>query len=236
MIMDGILIVDKPQGCTSHDVVDFIRKKFGFKKVGHAGTLDPMATGLLVILIGKYTKASNTFLNEDKEYDATLVLGATSDTGDAWGNITPSKPIPSPGPGIGIIEDVFGRFLGPIEQAVPFYSAVKFKGKKLYELARIGINVKVEPRKVVIKKLEISKIDMPEISFTVTCSKGTYIRQLSADIGSALGCGAYLSRLRRARSGDFTIGEALSVEELKLFDSERLLRHLVRARNDNTSQ
>ena len=225
--MDGILIVDKPQGCTSHDIVDFIRKKFGFKKVGHAGTLDPMATGVLVVLIGKYTKSSGSFLNADKEYDATLVLGATSDTGDAWGNITPSKPIPGlAAAGIGIIEEVFRRFLGPIEQIPPAYSAVKFKGKKLYELARLGISVKIEPRKIVIKKLDILKIDMPEVSFTVTCSKGTYIRQLSADIGSALGCGAYLSRLRRTRSGEFTVKEAATLEELKDMGAETLRKRL----------
>lgn len=226
--MDGILIVDKPQGLTSHDVVDFIRKRFGFKKVGHAGTLDPMATGVLVILIGKYTKASNTFLNEDKEYDATLVLGATSDTGDAWGKITKSAqiPFPSPGLGIGILKDVFNKFLGPIEQAVPSYSAVKFKGKKLYEFARKGIEVRLEPRKVFIKKLDISNINGPEVSFNVVCSKGTYIRQLSSDIGSALGCGAYLSRLRRTRSGDFTINEAATLEELKGFDTQSLKEKL----------
>ena len=224
--MNGILVVDKPQGCTSHDVVDFIRKKFGIKKVGHAGTLDPMATGVLVVLIGKYTKSSNSFLGADKEYDATLTLGATSDTGDAWGNIMPSKPTPSPSPGIGILKDVFNKFLGPIEQIPPAYSAVKFKGKKLYELARLGISVKIEPRKIVIKKLDILKIDMPEVSFTVTCSKGTYIRQLSADIGSALGCGAYLSRLRRTRSGEFTVKEAATLEELKDMGAETLRKRL----------
>lgn len=226
--MDGILIVNKPQGCTSHDIVDFVRKRFGFKKVGHAGTLDPMATGVLVLLIGKYTKFSDSFLKDDKEYDATLLLGATSDTGDAWGKITPSRPIPGPGPGIGAIKDVFGRFLGPIEQVPPAYSAVKFKGKKLYELARSGISVKVEPRNVVIKKLDISKIDIPEVSFTVTCSKGTYIRQLSVDIGSAIGCGAYLSRLCRTRSGSFMLKDAINMEKLEklsLDELKTMLKH-----------
>ena len=223
--MDGILIVDKPQGCTSHDVVDFIRKRFGFKKVGHAGTLDPMATGVLVMLIGKCTKSSNSFLGADKEYDATLTLGATSDTGDAWGNITPSKSIPIPGLENGIIEDTFNKFLGEIEQVPPAYSAVKFKGKKLYEFARKGIEVKLEPRKVIIKELRIHNIDGQEVSFSVTCSKGTYIRQLCMDIGRELGCGAYLSRLRRTRSGDFTIKDAITMDELKSMDSEALLRH-----------
>jgi len=226
LLMDGILVVDKPQGCTSHDVVDFIRRRFGLKKVGHAGTLDPMATGVLVILVGKHTKSSNSFIAADKEYDATLMLGATSDTGDAWGNITPSKPIPGPGPGIGIIEDVFGRFLGPIEQVPPAYSAVKFKGKKLYEFARKGIEIKLEPRKIVIKELKIYKRDGQEISFSVTCSKGTYIRQLCMDIGKDLGSGAYLSRLRRTRSGEFTVKEAATLEDLKGMDAETLRKRL----------
>jgi tRNA pseudouridine55 synthase len=224
--MDGILVVDKPQGCTSHDVVDFIRKKFGLKKVGHAGTLDPMATGVLVILIGKCTKSSNFFLSADKEYDATLMLGATSDTGDAWGRV--EKAVSSEGIDKKEIEEAFNKFTGEIEQVPPSYSAVKFKGKKLYELARLGINVKVEPRKVSIKELNIYKISMPEVSFTVTCSKGTYIRQLACDIGSALGCGAHLSRLRRTRSGEFTVKEAVTLEELRGMDIQVLQNRLLR--------
>jgi tRNA pseudouridine 55 synthase len=222
--VDGILVVDKPQGCTSHDVVDFIRRRFDIKKAGHAGTLDPMATGVLVILIGKYTKSSNSFLGADKEYDATLTLGATSDTGDAWGKI--EKSIDPAMPGNKEIEDAFGKFLGPIEQVPPAYSAVKFKGKKLYELARRGIEVKMEPRKVIIKELKINKIEGQEISFSATCSKGTYIRQLCIDIGSSLGCGAYLSRLRRVRSGEFTVKEAATLEELKGMDAQTLSTRL----------
>ena len=224
--MDGILVVDKPQGCTSHDVVDFIRKKFGLKKVGHAGTLDPMATGVLVMLIGKCTKLSDSFLNADKEYDATLVLGATSDTGDACGIITPVKPFSDSGSESGVIEEAFKRFVGPIEQDVPSYSAKKFKGKKLYELARKGIEVKVEPKKITIHSIEITDIRLPQVSFKVSCSKGTYIRQLACDIGSALGCGAYLSRLCRTRSGDFTIKEAATIEELKGMDAQTLKKRL----------
>lgn len=224
--MDGILVVDKPQGCTSHDIVDFIRKKFGLKKVGHAGTLDPMATGVLVILVGKYTKSSGSFLSADKEYDATLMLGATSDTGDAWGRVEKSGDPEAFSKKE--IEEAFSKFTGEVEQVPPSYSAVKFKGKKLYELARIGINVKVEPRKISIKKLDIYKMDIPEIHFTVTCSKGTYIRQLSSDIGSSLGCGAHLSRLRRTRSGSFVIDDAISVDDLKKLDAAELEKHLKR--------
>jgi len=222
--MDGILVVDKPQGCTSHDVVDFIRKKFGLKKVGHAGTLDPMATGVLVILIGKYTKLSNTFLSADKEYDAALTLGATSDTGDAWGRVENSAGFE--GVSEEKIKDAFCRFTGEIEQIPPSYSAVKVKGKKLYELARRGINMKAAPRKVIIKELNISDINMPEVSFSVTCSKGTYIRQLAVDIGSALGCGAYLSRLCRTRSGRFVLEGAITMEEVETIGAEELKERL----------
>ncbi len=239
--MDGILVVNKPQGMTSHDVVDFVRKRFGLKKVGHAGTLDPMATGVLVILIGKLTKSSNILMAGDKEYEATLTLGATSDTGDAWGKIEPSAEKNGTHPKNGIIsekgmcpyfftqseiESVFNEFSGEIEQTPPMYSAVKHNGRKLYELARKGVTVEVAPRKINIKKLEIQKISLPEVSFSLTCSKGTYVRQLAVNIGERLGCGAYLSKLVRTRSGEFAINEAAGMEELRILkavDLEKLL-------------
>jgi len=202
-----------------------IRKKFSIKKVGHAGTLDPMATGVLVILVGGYTKSSQSFLNEDKEYEGTLTLGARSDTQDACGKITPS--------GMEVnfdyteLKKAFDEFAGDIEQRPPMYSAVRYNGKKLYELARKGVSVEVRPRKVVIKRLEITGILIPQVSFYVTCSKGTYIRRLAADIGDRLGCGAYLSRLSRTRSGRFTIGQASSVDELKDFTSADLEKRLI---------
>ena len=222
--MDGILVVNKPQGMTSHDVVDFIRKRFGIKKAGHAGTLDPMATGVLVVLIGKLTKSQSRYMSGDKEYDATLTLGATSDTLDAWGKIAPSGGALDFSPAR--IEEAFRKFSGEIEQAVPMYSAAKRNGRKLYELARKGVTVAVEPKKITIKKIEIKNISIPEISFSVVCSKGTYIRQLAADIGKDLGCGAYLSRLVRTRSGEFGIDDAISVEALRKLTREELERHL----------
>lgn len=225
--MDGILLVDKPQGMTSHDVVDIIRKSFGLKKVGHAGTLDPMATGLLVILIGRYTKSSGSLSADDKVYEATLVLGATSDTGDADGKITSS------GQGTDFdkaqLEDCFRVFLGETDQVPPMYSAIKFKGRKLYELARRGVSVERKPRRILIKELDILKIDLPNIAFRVACSKGTYIRQLCEDIGKALGCGAYLSQLRRVRSGSFTIDEALGLSELRRIEKYDLAMRLRKA-------
>jgi tRNA pseudouridine55 synthase len=212
-IMDGILIIDKPQGITSHDVVDLLRRHFGFKKVGHAGTLDPMATGVLVMLIGAMTKSSHNFISDDKEYEGEMILGVTSDTGDMWGKLVRSEKdidfTPSE------IEKAFGGFTGDIEQAVPMYSAVKYNGKKLYELARKGLSVDVKPRKISVRKLEILDIKLPAIYFRVVCSKGTYIRQLAVDIGKALGSGACLSALRRTRSGRFNISEALDIEAVK---------------------
>ncbi|MCX5686310.1 MAG: tRNA pseudouridine(55) synthase TruB [Candidatus Omnitrophica bacterium] len=223
--MDGILVVDKPQGWTSHDVVDFIRTRFGFKKVGHAGTLDPMATGVLVVLIGSLTKSSSLFSADDKEYEATLTLGAESDTGDADGKISDSgKPANY---SRREIEDVFKEFLGEIEQRPPMYSAIKIKGERLYKLARRGIDVAVGSRKICIKNIEITDIKLPEVSFRVTCSKGTYVRSLAVDIGKALGCGAYLSRLKRTRSGRFGIDGAIKIDKIKTMVNPDLERSLI---------
>lgn len=218
--MDGILIVNKPQGWTSHDVVAFVRRRFGIKKCGHAGTLDPMATGVLVVLLGKLTKSQTLHMSGDKEYDATLTLGAVSDTLDASGKISTSGASVDFSPDR--IGEVFKKFSGDLEQDVPMYSAAKRNGRKLYELARKGITVAVEPKKVTIKKIDIRNISLPEISFSVVCSKGTYIRQLASDIGRELGCGAYLSRLVRTRSGEFGIGAAVGVDQLKTIDLAEL--------------
>ena len=224
--MNGVLIVNKPQGMTSHDVVDLIRRRFHLKKVGHAGTLDPMATGVLVMLIGSYTKLSNRFMSEDKEYEGSLILGASSDTADAWGKIMPyGKPTNFTEEEIAT---VFNKFLGETEQFPPIYSAVKVNGRKLYELARKGLSATVCSRKITIKNIDIVNISLPEVSFRLTCSKGTYVRQICADIGEILGCGAYMSRLNRTRSGRFTIDEAIGVEELRKLNTEEMrvrLRH-----------
>lgn len=225
MLTDGILVVDKPQGMTSHDVVDVVRRRFKTRKVGHAGTLDPMATGVLVMLIGRYTKSSGTMMSDDKEYDADLTLGGRSDTGDAWGNIVRSPSDPSFTRSQ--IEEAFGKFRGEIEQLPPMYSAVKINGRKLYELARKGVSVETSPRKVVIRALKINGISLPAVSFSVTCSKGTYIRQLCVDIGEALGCGGYLSRLRRIRSGPFTAEGAISIEDIKSIGDGELAERLL---------
>ena len=207
----GIILVNKPKGMTSHDVVDFARNRLGIRKIGHAGTLDPMATGLLILLVGKATKLSSRFAELDKEYEATLHLGVRTDTGDAEGKIIEERPVAVSEKEI---YEAFSRFIGEIEQVPPMISAIRYKGRRLYELARKGITIPRSPRKVKIYRLEVNHIDLPEVSFTVACSKGTYIRKLCEDIGELLGCGAYQSRLHRLRIGSFSVKEAIELEEL----------------------
>lgn len=222
--MDGILLVDKPSGMTSHDVVDIIRKRFGFRKVGHAGTLDPMATGLLLILIGKATKKSKDFTESDKTYRATLVLGISTDTGDRDGKILKEESFDID---LEKIKEVLGQFRGEIEQVPPMFSAKKYKGRKLYEYARKGIEIKREPQKVTIKRLELLDVREDKISLEICCSKGTYIRQLAIDIGKALGSGAHISNLRRITSGRFKIEESIKFEELNKAKKESIHESLI---------
>ncbi len=224
--MNGILIVNKPQGMTSHDVVDVVRRLYGTKKVGHAGTLDPMATGVLVILVGKATKLSDSLIASEKEYDATLTLGARSSTADAWGRLEIS------GNRVDFTDDeiraIFSRFIGEIEQTPPDYSAKKINGEKMYNLARRGKAINAKPQKIFIKDISISNISLPDVSFKLVCSKGTYVRQICADIGDFLNCGGYLSRLNRTRSGAFTLEQANSLEELKKMNTTQIEERLLR--------
>jgi len=210
--MEGILVVDKPQNITSHDVVKHLRKLFSIKKVGHAGTLDPMATGILVLLLGKSTRLFPKFSNFDKEYEATLTLGLETETGDLQGRI--KKEFSFEKIDETKIEEVFRQFVGRIEQMPPMFSALKFKGKKLYELARKGIEVKRQPRPVSIYSLRLLKFAPPNIDFLVSCSKGTYIRTLAEDIAKALGTRGCLSALRRTGLGPFNIKEAVGLDEI----------------------
>ncbi|MCX5726841.1 MAG: tRNA pseudouridine(55) synthase TruB [Candidatus Saganbacteria bacterium] len=211
--MDGIMVVDKPAAWTSHDVVNFVRKNFQVNKVGHAGSLDPQATGVLVILLGRATKESLKFSSQDKEYEATLGLGRTTDTQDSSGKTLIEKDC-SEITGESV-KKVFESFLGETQQVPPMVSALKSKGIRLYSLAHQGLEVERNPRKIEIKKLDILNIDLPHVRFDVLCSKGTYIRTLCHDIGEALGCGGHLASLRRVRSGKFVIKDAVTIEELK---------------------
>lgn len=224
--INGILVVDKPGGMTSHDVVDFVRRHFNVEKAGHAGTLDPAVTGVLVILIGKATKLSLQLTSGDKEYEATLALGRKTDSGDAEGKTLSESDT------AGITEEdlrrVFRSFEGEIDQVPPMLSALRYKGKRLYELARKGKEVRREPRKVRIRELRIKKIDMPNVDFFVACSKGTYIRKLCDDIGDKLGCGGYMLCLRRVRAGNFTLENSIAIEKLKSFSREELEGRLLK--------
>lgn len=222
--MDGILIVDKPKGLTSHDVVDFIRKRFHLKKVGHAGTLDPLATGVLVILIGSLTKKSADLISQDKEYEVVLSLGVATDTQDGQGEVVKREKVNNLS--LEQIKHTFSKFLGRIEQTPPMFSALKIKGKKLYTLARKGIEIKRPSRPVHIYKLEIKKFTSPDINFIINCSKGTYVRTLCADIAERLGCCGYMSYLRRVRSGTFVISQSIHWDILSQLSVQKLSQTL----------
>ncbi len=211
--MNGVIIIDKPCGKTSHDMVGLVRRLTGIKKVGHTGTLDPEATGVLPVCIGKATKACEMLTCAEKSYRAQMMLGMTTDTLDIEGEILTEQPVNVTREQI---EKTIGEFVGEIEQIPPMYSAIKVNGKKLYELARQGLDIEREKRKVTISDIKISEIDLKNdtVTIDVDCSKGTYIRTLCDDIGRKLGCGAFMSRLTRTRSGQFDISMAHTVSEL----------------------
>lgn len=206
------LLIDKPPQWTSFKVVYKIKKAINIRRVGHTGTLDPLATGLLIILTGKSTKKMLEFQNLDKTYEGIITLGKTSPSMDTETEIT-ENDVPEDLTEEKILS-VRNQFLGEIVQVPPMYSALKVKGQKLYHLARKGKVVKREPRRVYISKFEIKKIDLPDIHFEIRCSKGTYIRVIANDFGEKLGCGAVLSSLRRTEIGDYNVNDALRVKEL----------------------
>jgi tRNA pseudouridine55 synthase len=212
----GILIVDKPKGITSHDVVNAVRKLFNMRRVGHAGTLDPIATGVLVVLVGEATKRSDSLLSADKSYTVTLRLGAATDTADASGKVIRTGSMEGLQPDA--VKAAIMSFVGETEQVPPMYSAVKFKGKTLYKWARKGVEVPREPRRINIKEIHIKDVSLPEVVFDITSSKGTYIRQLCEDVGKRLGCGGHMAELRRTRSGAYDISRAVALDKLKAAD------------------
>jgi len=208
-----VLLIDKPMQWTSFDVIRRIRHLIKVKKVGHAGTLDPMATGLLIICTGKFTKKINEYMAREKEYTGTFNLGATTPTYDLESKPENFRSLEHISPEL--IKDMTKNFLGEIMQVPPAHSAIKVDGKRVYELARKGKEVKLEPRKVYINEFEITLIELPVVHFRVVCSTGTYIRSLAKDFGEGLACGGYLSSLRRTRIGEFKIEEALSVKDFE---------------------
>ena len=209
--MNGIVVIDKPSGKTSHDVVEDVKKALFVKKAGHAGTLDPMATGVLPVCLEEATKLVQFLSADTKDYTATMLLGVKTDTQDIEGGIIArdDRNILHED-----IEDIFCRFMGEIEQVPPRYSAVKYRGKSLYKWARQGIAVEPPRRTIEIYDIRIDKVDLPYITFRVSCSKGTYIRTLCSDMGEMLGCGACLASLRRTRSGRFFEESAVSLDAL----------------------
>ncbi|MFA5362620.1 MAG: tRNA pseudouridine(55) synthase TruB [Candidatus Omnitrophota bacterium] len=210
---DGILIVNKPTGMTSHDVVDFARRKLGMKKIGHAGTLDPLATGVLVLLLGKCTRLFDRFLSFEKEYAATLTLGAKTDSGDIQGTVIERKGFENISEEK--IKEVFSSYLGESMQVPPMYSALKHKGRRLYALARKGKQVERQPRKVIIKDLRLLRLALPDIQFFLKCSKGTYVRQLAEDVAENLGSVGCVSQIERQGIGPYRIEHAVPLLQLE---------------------
>lgn len=210
--MNGVLVVDKPKGPTSSDVVQIVRRALKLKKAGHTGTLDPMATGVLAICLGDATRIAQVLTDGDKAYDATVKLGVTTDTLDAEGAVLVTRPVPALTRDS--LEAALAKFRGPQQQTPPMYSAVKKDGKRLYELARAGEEVEREARAVTVFSLTLNDFSSDELKLSVACSKGFFVRTLAAELGEALGCGAHLTALRRTKSGPFTLARALPLQDL----------------------
>ncbi|HMT73430.1 MAG TPA: tRNA pseudouridine(55) synthase TruB [Chitinophagaceae bacterium] len=208
-----VLLIDKPLHWTSFDVVRKLRNLIHIKKIGHAGTLDPLATGLLIVCTGKFTKRINEYMAQEKEYTGTFTLGAVTPTYDLESEPENFKPVE--GITAEQLNEAAAKMTGEIMQVPPAHSAIKVDGKRVYELARAGKEVKLEPRKVTIKEFEMTEVSMPVVHFRIICSTGTYIRSMANDFGVLLGCGAYLSSLRRTRIGDFSASDAFTMENFQ---------------------
>jgi tRNA pseudouridine55 synthase len=222
---DGVLLVDKAGGMTSHDVVALVRRQIGIKKVGHCGTLDPIATGLLLLTIGRGTKVQDLLMSEDKEYVGTLTLGIATSTQDREGEVIETKPVPQ------LSEEqirvAFDKFRGDFYQIPPMVSAKKHGGIPLYKLARQGKVVEREPRFVHVYRYTIDRVALPDVDFSVLCSKGFYVRTYAHDIGELLGCGAHLKSLRRTKSGRFDVTNAIGVDQIKNSAREEIVQRIL---------
>lgn len=218
-------MVDKDPGMTSHDVVAIARRSMGIKKIGHCGTLDPMATGLLMLVVGRATKIQDLLMSEDKEYVGTVMLGSTTSTQDAEGETLQEWEVPEFSEEK--VRAAFDKFTGAFEQIPPMVSAIKKDGVPLYKLARRGQEVKRDPRPVHVTSYELNRIALPEVGFTVNCSKGFYVRTYAHDIGAELECGGHLSALRRMRSGKFNLERSVKIDTLKTAESQELIDSMV---------
>ncbi|HZF00621.1 MAG TPA: tRNA pseudouridine(55) synthase TruB [Methylomirabilota bacterium] len=217
--LDGAILIDKPAGPTSHDVVDAIRRKFGIKKVGHCGTLDPNATGLLIIVLGRGTKLSEKLMGDDKVYEGTIKFGVTTNSYDVDGEILETKPVQPLA--LEQLNELASQFVGDQMQMPPMVSAIKKNGVPLYKLARKGIEVEREPRLVHIYNFRFTNYSEPLGEFRLACTKGTYVRSVAHELGQKIGCGAHLATLRRSVSGKFDVADAKPLDEiLKMTISE----------------
>lgn len=227
--LEGLLLVDKPKGHTSHDVIARLRKKLQMKRIGHAGTLDPMATGLLVVLVGKATKASQYIVSLDKEYTGRIEMGTVTNSQDAEGEVMSTMPVPE------LTDDEIRRqmkgFLGDQYQTPPMHSAIKVEGVPLYKLAHKGKEVEREPRFIRIDKFELLKYEKPNIDFRLRCSKGTYVRTVAHDLGERVGCGAHLSVLVRTATDQFRLEDALPLEEILELPLREIAGRLIAVRD-----
>jgi len=223
--LEGVLLIDKPQGLTSHDVVDRIRRKLKMKRIGHAGTLDPGATGLLVILVGKATKLSQYLMSLSKVYEGTVVLGAETDSQDSDGEVVVEQPVPD------LTEEEILEFMKQFEgdqyQTPPMYSAKKVNGVPLYKMARKGKEVEREPRFIRISSFQMDKWESPRIDFTIACSKGTYVRTVAHDLGKTIGCGAHLTDLRRTEIERFQIEDSIPLDEFEEMTLAEIQKELI---------
>ena len=227
--MEGILLVDKPTDHTSHDVVARLRGKLRMKRVGHAGTLDPMATGLLISLVGKATRVSQYLMSLDKEYEGTIELGKVTDTQDSEGEVLETIPVPAFSEAD--ILAAVKSFLGDQYQTPPMYSAVKIDGVPLYKSARKGEEVEREPRFIRVMSWEITRFALPRLDFRLRCTKGTYVRTLAHDLGRKLGCGAHLAALRRTASDKFNVSQALTLDQINALSLPEIEKRLIAPRD-----
>lgn len=222
--LEGVLLVDKPTDHTSHDVVARLRRKLHMKRIGHAGTLDPMATGLLIMLIGKATRISQYLISLDKEYEGTIELGRITDSQDAQGQVMETRPVPALTEAE--VRAAMAGFLGDQYQTPPMFSAIKIDGVPLYKSARKGEEVEREPRFIRVAAFELTRFGLPAFDFRLRCSKGTYVRTIAHDLGQRLGCGAHLAALRRTATDRFHVSQALTldaIEQLTLPEIEKRL-------------
>lgn len=223
--LDGAILIDKPAGPTSHDVVDAIRRKFGIKKVGHCGTLDPNATGLLIIVLGRGTKLSERLMGDDKVYEGTMKFGESTDSYDADGEITGSLPVMPMT--LDQLNEEAATFIGDQMQVPPMVSAIKKNGVPLYKLARKGVEVEREPRLIHIYNFRFTEYNEPLAAFKLACTKGTYVRSVAHDLGQKLGCGAHLATLRRSVSGKFDVADAKTLDAVMNMSTADLEKRVI---------